>query len=108
MILIQGFCDNPVLVWHCFLFAFFTKQNQLSDHCRRHKSDILEIQNDTRVTGVVDQFTEFLSEAIDPRIIDDSHILKVNDKDVVAFEAVDQCHDFFLLDFQAVCSFGLI
>lgn len=68
----------------------------------------MEIQYDTRVTVVVDQFTEFLSEAVDSRIIDDSYILKVNDKDVVAFVAVDQCHDFFLLDFQAVYGFGLI
>ena len=51
---------------------------------------------------------EFLSEATDSRIIDDSNILKVNDKDVVAFEAVDQCHDFFLLSIQAVCNFELI
>ena len=49
-----------------------------------------------------------MTEATDSRIIDDSNILKVNDKDVVAFEAVDQCHDFFLLGIQAVCNFELI
>jgi hypothetical protein len=99
-------CAKPQF-YLCF-FAFFAKQDQLSDHCRRHKANVLKIQYDPRVTGVVDQFTEFLSEAADSRIIDDSNILKVNDKDVVAFETVDQCHDFFLLDFQAVGNFELI
>ncbi|MDB4368874.1 hypothetical protein N9Z58_01940 [bacterium] len=100
--------DSTKAKFHFCFFAFFAKQDQFSDHCRRHKADVLEIQYDTRVAGVVDQFTELLSEAADSRIIDDSNILKVNDKDVVAFEAVDQCHDFFLLDFQAVCNFELI
>jgi hypothetical protein len=62
--------------------AVLSKQNQFADHGRGHKADILKIQNDLFVFGIICQFRQLLAQSADARFIDDANILKISDQDI--------------------------